>query len=134
VPTNYFSIYVFKNCTGIRCSHPSQNARRVGHPRLFRPGHRRPNQSGSACSIAAHPCKKRKDGAPSVGMAHGRSWKVGHPPPTVASALRSSALPCACSSTFLFPFLSLKSYSALFRKRASDHVLMTPCFIHDSEY
>jgi len=22
------------------------------------------------CSIAAHPCKKRKDGAPSVGMAH----------------------------------------------------------------
>jgi hypothetical protein len=30
-----------------------------------------------AGSIAAHPCKKRKDGAPSVGMVHA---KMGHPP------------------------------------------------------
>ena len=28
------------------------------------------NKSASIGSIAAHPCKKRKDGAPSVGMAH----------------------------------------------------------------
>src|SRR5438552_575359 len=38
-----------------------------------------------------------------------------HPPPLAplrpASRRRSSALPCACSETCLFPFLSLKSYS-----------------------
>jgi uncharacterized protein YndB with AHSA1/START domain len=47
----------------------------------------RRNQSSSACSIAAHPfgklragsCKKRKDGAPSVGMAYTTIMKPGPP-------------------------------------------------------
>jgi hypothetical protein len=29
-------------------------------------------KSNSTCSIAAHPCKERKDGAPSVGMVHAK--------------------------------------------------------------
>jgi hypothetical protein len=33
-----------------------------------------------AGSIAAHPCKKRKDGAPSVNLRTHESLKVGHPP------------------------------------------------------
>ena len=36
-------------------------------------------KSNSACSIAAHPCKKRKDGAPSVGTVHAKIAK-GVPP------------------------------------------------------
>jgi hypothetical protein len=37
------------------------------------------NKSNSARSIAAHPCKKRKDGAPSVGMVHAKIVKGGPP-------------------------------------------------------
>jgi len=36
-------------------------------------------KSNSTCSIAAHPCKKRKDGAPSVGMVHPKIVKGGPP-------------------------------------------------------
>ena len=39
----------------------------------------RRNQSSSACSIAAHFCKNRKDMAPSVGMAHANIIKPGAP-------------------------------------------------------
>ena len=45
-------------------------------------------------------------------------------PTPAASAPRSSALPCACSSTYLFPFLSTlstKSYSISFGFRGSGH-------------
>jgi hypothetical protein len=37
------------------------------------------NKSNSTRSIAAHPCKKRKDGAPSVGMVYTNIAKGGHP-------------------------------------------------------
>jgi len=37
-------------------------------------------KSNTTRSIAAHPCRKRKDGAPSVGMCTQRSLKVGRPP------------------------------------------------------
>ena len=37
-------------------------------------------KSNSTSSIAAHPCKKRKDGAPSVGMVHAKIAKGGYPP------------------------------------------------------
>jgi hypothetical protein len=33
----------------------------------------------STRSIAVHPCKKRKDGAPSVGMVHAKIVKSGPP-------------------------------------------------------
>ena len=33
----------------------------------------------SAGSIAAHPCKNRKDGAPSLEMVHSEIVKLGHP-------------------------------------------------------
>ena len=36
-------------------------------------------KSNSTRSIAAHPCKKRKDGAPSVGMVHTKIVKGGPP-------------------------------------------------------
>ena len=36
-------------------------------------------KSNSTRSIAAHPCKKRKDGAPSVGMVHATIVKGGPP-------------------------------------------------------
>jgi hypothetical protein len=34
-------------------------------------------KTNSTRSIAAHPCKKRKDGAPSVGMVHAKIVKGG---------------------------------------------------------
>jgi hypothetical protein len=37
-----------------------------------------PTKSNSTCSIAAHPCEKRKDGAPSVGTVHVKIVKGGH--------------------------------------------------------
>jgi hypothetical protein len=37
-------------------------------------------KSNSTRSIAAHPCEKRKDGAPSVGMVHAKIVKGGPPP------------------------------------------------------
>ena len=40
-------------------------------------------KSNRTRSIAAHPCKKRKDGAPSVGMVHAKIVKGW--PPTVSS-------------------------------------------------
>src|SRR6266853_6032263 len=39
----------------------------------------RHTESSSACSIAAHPCKKRKDGAPSVGTVYTNIAKAGLP-------------------------------------------------------
>jgi hypothetical protein len=36
-------------------------------------------KSNSTRSIAAHPCKKRKDGAPSVGMVRAKIVKGGPP-------------------------------------------------------
>ena len=38
-------------------------------------------KSRSTCSIAAHPCKKRKDGAPSAGMVQTNIVKGCHPRP-----------------------------------------------------
>jgi hypothetical protein len=70
----------------------AKNAR-AGHPQFRngkekhgKPGHpssgllttRHRNKSNSTSSTAAHPCKKRKDGAPSVGMAHTDIIKRGH--------------------------------------------------------
>jgi hypothetical protein len=37
--------------------------------------------SNSTRSIAAHPCKERKDGAPSAGIVDAEIVKGGHPPP-----------------------------------------------------
>jgi hypothetical protein len=37
-------------------------------------------KSNSTRSIAAHPCKERKDGAPSEGIVQAKIVKVGHPP------------------------------------------------------
>ena len=51
--------------------------RRCPHKWVFRT--ERCNQSNSARSIAAHPCKKRKDGAPSVEMVHTEIAKGGPP-------------------------------------------------------
>jgi hypothetical protein len=39
------------------------------------------NKSNGSGSIASHPCKKRKDGAPSVGMMHIEIVKGGPPRP-----------------------------------------------------
>jgi len=36
-------------------------------------------KSNSTRSIAAHPCRKRKDGAPSVGMVHAKIIEGGPP-------------------------------------------------------
>jgi hypothetical protein len=41
----------------------------------------KPRQTNCASSIAAHPCQKRKDGAPSVGMVPSNIVKVGPPAP-----------------------------------------------------
>ena len=46
-------------------------------------------KSSSTRSIAAHPRKKRKDGAPSVGMTHAKIVKGG-PPAYVASNTMTS--------------------------------------------
>ena len=61
---------------------PSRSLRRAGHGnacacRLI-PSLR--NKSYSTGIIDARPCKKRKDGAPSVEMLHIEMVKVGHPP------------------------------------------------------
>ena len=48
---------------------PSRILRRVGTTTAYATGFCRTDKS-CVCRIAAHPCKKRKEGAPSVGMAH----------------------------------------------------------------
>jgi hypothetical protein len=63
----------------------AKNAR-MGHPQCewcmrksLRIG-QLPTKSNSARSVAAHPCKERKDGAPSVGMMHAKNVKAGYLP------------------------------------------------------
>jgi hypothetical protein len=50
-------------------------------PAASRSDHVSTTKSNSTRSIAAHPCKKRKDGAPSVGMVHAKIVKGGPPGP-----------------------------------------------------
>jgi hypothetical protein len=44
-----------------------------------------------ACSIASHPCKERKDGAPSVGMAH-TNITMRQPPESSSNRMRRGKL------------------------------------------
>ncbi len=46
-------------------------------PVVSRGGYVSTTKPNSARSIATHPCKKRKDGAPSVGIVHAKTVKGG---------------------------------------------------------
>ncbi len=65
-------------------THTSQSARCVGHPHaIVTVQSARHDKPHGTSSIAAHPCKRRKDGAPSVGYGKGKTSalrRVGHPP------------------------------------------------------
>ena len=63
--------------------HRSKDPLRPGHPPKdpLRAGHPPQQESNSACCIAAHPCKRRKDGAPSVGTVHAKIVEGGPPAP-----------------------------------------------------
>jgi len=84
----------------------------MGQPQLWRCKGGPAPQSSSACSIAAHPfgklragsCKKRKDGAPSVGMAYTTIMKAG--PPATQNLIICRCGPPASARNFPRYFLA----------------------------
>jgi hypothetical protein len=80
-------LLVFACISQARVPHPSRTLRRVGTTDAYTAGFVRKDKTCIG-SIAAHPCKKRKDGAPTVWVWEGktsRSRKSGPP----ASLIRS---------------------------------------------
>jgi hypothetical protein len=69
-------------------------------------------RSNSTRSIAAHPCKKRKDGAPSAGMVHAKFVKGG-PAPRVR--------PCRAAYSGNMPQCGDRRFSRATKQKIADH-------------
>src|ERR1051326_7373919 len=82
----------------------------AGMPAPSRFDHLSATKSNSTRSIATHPCKERKDGAPSVGMVHAKIVEGGTPadlfkPPFLFQPMPScyDSMWCDSSSLMLIP-------------------------------
>src|SRR2546421_595570 len=100
---------------------------------LLYPGSDRPPASATGCSHPATASPLAPDSHPSRHTSPSRHTAcasippvlVPHPPPPaqlpLASAHRSSALPCACSSTYLLPLSFAKIILSFVRKQGSQN-------------